>query len=83
MGRSSLASGGGFPVRKHGKTWSLPLGSDKDFVAEIPGGSIVHVTTNDEDFATQCKTVGLLYKTALQLRIDQNTKAVSPSSVGR
>ena len=74
LGRSSLASGGQFLVRKHGKTWSLLLASDKDVVAEIPGGSIVHVTTNDEDFATQSKTVGLLYLTALQLWIDRNTK---------
>ena len=59
---------------QHGKIWSLLLGSEKSLIAEIPGGSVVHVTTRDEDFITQVKTVGLLYLTALQLWINRNTK---------
>lgn len=58
---------------QHGKVWSLLLGSEKNVVAQIPGGSVVHVTTRDEDFVTQVKTVGLLYLAALQLWINRNT----------
>jgi hypothetical protein len=66
-------SGGDFPAPNTARPGHW-LGSDKDVVATIPGGSIVHVTTNDLDFVTQCKSVGLLYLTALQVWIDRNTK---------
>lgn len=52
---------------EHGLGWAMLHGSDRDVVAQVPGGSEVRVTVNDDSFQTAAKSTYLLLITACRL----------------
>jgi hypothetical protein len=58
---------------QHGFGYALLAGSDKGRSLTIPGGELVHITTNDQDLVNTCKMVSALHIAALDLVIQRNT----------
>lgn len=52
---------------EHGLGWAMLHGSDREVVAQVPGGAEVRVTVNDDGFQTAAKSAYLLLITACRL----------------
>ena len=52
---------------EHGLGWAMLRGSDRQVVAEVPGGSQIRVVVNDENFVNAAKMAYFLLLTACRL----------------